>query len=455
MNDRRRNPATNERVRGFFEDCGYAIHFIHSRGRLMEMAKGKSFLAERSKPFFTLVLAILFIVASASLAISQTSQYQSIKGVKFKDGTVVMGTVTQLNVETVTIRLDNGQTIVRKFDDVDTFIKRDDAVITVQETTPAVPSAAVAAPAAVPFTSPPASAPATAPPAAPPAAAPAAVQPTVVESTKTDAIEAKQETKPYDASATSARSYDTRYSSLEFGLIYYYYDYKEVNEPPPFKSTESGWLPGIYLGYEYKKPSDVYTKIYGHIAGGDLTYDGSVLQTGAPFSYDSNHFFFKVEGDIGYTVPISDKLLLIPYTGYGYRYWRRGETENIRGVWSYKEIYTWNYIPVGVKLDYAVDNRWSIGGNAAVHFMFGGRMTAYLSERSSSLSDLEFDLGNEPGYYVEVPVSYRFDKNWSFNFTPCYQYSEIGKSNIVAGGAYEPASETKQYGVNLGVSYLF
>mgnify|MGYP006961763406 FL=1 len=78
---------------------------------------------------------------------AQSSQYQSIKGVKFKDGTVIMGTVTQLNVETVTIRLDNGQTVVRKFDDVDTFIKRDDAVKTYQETKPAAPPAAVVAPA--------------------------------------------------------------------------------------------------------------------------------------------------------------------------------------------------------------------------------------------------------------------------------------------------------------------
>jgi len=427
----------------------------------------------RSYSFLFLIVVLVFL-SSITLAMAQSSQYQSIKGVKFKDGTVIMGTVTQLNVETVTIRLDNGQTVVRKFDDVDTFIKRDDAVKTYQETKPAAPPAAVVAPAAVPSAAqpaaptttapaavpaatPPAAAPAASPAAASPAAAPAAVPPTAVESTKIDAIETKQEIKPYDASATSARIYDPRYSSLEFGIMYYYYDYKEVNEPPPFKSTESGWLPGIYLGYEYKKPSDVYTKIYGHIAGGDLNYDGSASTPSGvtfPFSYDSSHFFFKFEGDIGYTVPISDKLLLIPYTGYGYRYWRRGETENIRGVWTYKEIYTWNYIPVGVKLDYALDKRWSIGGNAAVHFMFGGRMTAYFSEISSSLSDYEFDLGNKPGYYIEAPVRYRFDNSWSFNFTPWYQYSEIGKSNYI-GTYHEPDSETHQYGFNLGVSYLF
>ena len=116
--------------------------------------------------FLILTIILLFISSTATLALAQANQYQSLKGVKFKDGSVIMGTVTQLNVETVTIRLDNGQTVVRKFDDVDTFIKRDDAVKTYQETKPAASPAAVAVPAAVPPAAPPTTAP-TALPAGP------------------------------------------------------------------------------------------------------------------------------------------------------------------------------------------------------------------------------------------------------------------------------------------------
>jgi len=167
---------------------------------------------------------------------------------------------------------------------------------------------------------------------------------------------------------------------------------------------------------------------------------------------------FKFEGDIGYTIPVGDKSLLIPYIGYGYRYWRRGETEIIAGAWFTKEVYTWSYVPVGLKFDYAIDDKWNIGGNIAVHFMFGGKMTAYRSEQYPPSSDLEFDLGNELGYYFEIPVSYRFDKNWSIVGTFWYEYSEIGKSNIISispRAYWEPASETHQYGFNLGLSYLF
>jgi len=359
----------------------------------MEKARGKCSLAERSKPFFILVLTALLIIASASLASSQADPYQSIKGVKFKDGSVVMGSVIQMNVDTITIRTEDGQTVVRKFDDVDKFLKS------------------------------------------------------------------------YDEVETLKKSEERLYSSFEFGFMYYYYDYKE-SLPSPAKSTESGWLPGIYLSYDYKKPSNIYVKLYGNIAGGNLNYDGATQPPFVrPLSFDHSQLFFKFEGNIGYTFSIEDKILLIPYTGYGYRYWRRGESKYVTNIfipsfgsvaiYDTKEVYTWNYLPLGVKFSYIVDDRWSLGATAAVNFMFGGKMTAYRSENNPSQSDLDFDLGNKPGYYVEIPISYKFDRNWSIVATFWYEYSEIGKSNTLAGGAYEPDSTTNQYGLNLGVSYLF
>jgi hypothetical protein len=346
----------------------------------MDKAGNQHAFVMRSNSSFILFLVALFIISSVSIALSQTDPYQSIMGVKFKDGSIVMGSVIQMNVDTITIRTDDGQTVVRKFSDVDKFLK------------------------------------------------------------SYDEVEALNESK------------EILYSSLEFGFMYSYYDYKETL-PPPGKSTESGWLPGIYLSYDRKKSSEIYVKLYGNITGGDLNFNGTTF-AGSPASFDHSQFFFKFEGDVGYTVPISEKLLLIPYTGYGYRYWRRGETEAIAGGTFIKEVYTWSYVPVGIKVDYAIDDKWNIGGNAAIHFMFGGKMTSYFSEVNSALPDLEFDLGNKPGYYFEIPVSYEFDKNWSITGTLWYEYSEIGKSNVVSG-LYEPDSSTNQYGINLGVAYLF
>ncbi len=86
--------------------------------------------------------------------------------------------------------------------------------------------------------------------------------------------------------------------------------------------------------------------------------------------------------------------------------------------------------------------------------MFGGEMKLYASEFNSSFPDVTFDLGNKPGFYLELPIRYKLANNWSILGSFWYEYSEIGKSDVIYG-LLEPDSETHQYGFNLGVSYLF
>jgi outer membrane protein W len=91
----------------------------------MERASRSGVAVRQSYLLFISFLVILFIATSASFVFSQTNQYQSIKGVKFKDGTVIRGQVVQLSTDTVTIKTPDGNTFVRKFDEVDVFIKQD------------------------------------------------------------------------------------------------------------------------------------------------------------------------------------------------------------------------------------------------------------------------------------------------------------------------------------------
>jgi opacity protein-like surface antigen len=95
----------------------------------MEKARRNNSFVMRSHSFPILILVILFIITTASFAFSQTSQYQSIKGVKFKDGTIIRGQVIQMSTDTVTIKTPDGNTFVRKFDEVDVLIKDDSDTI--------------------------------------------------------------------------------------------------------------------------------------------------------------------------------------------------------------------------------------------------------------------------------------------------------------------------------------
>ena len=245
--------------------------------------------------------------------------------------------------------------------------------------------------------------------------------------------------------------------NLEFGLMCYHFDYEE-DLTPPLKSTEDGWLPGIYLGYVYQKPDDLYTKVFIEFTDADTDYDGTTM-AGIPVTGTTDNTFFRFEWDIGYTFDTQEGSSLCPYTGYGYRSWMRG----LGGTAPYDEKYTWHYIPIGIKGDLELNDRWSVGANIAARLMFGGEIAIYYSDIDPGYNDPEVDLGDEIGWFFEFPVRYRFDSNWSFVGTPWYEYSEIGKSDetyLTYYGApvatvYEPASTTHQYGINFGVTYSF
>jgi hypothetical protein len=244
-------------------------------------------------------------------------------------------------------------------------------------------------------------------------------------------------------------------SSIKLGLTYFYFDYKE-DLVMPDKSTEYGWLPGIYLDYTFKKKSSVYAKVFLSYATADITYDGSNT-AGEPVKFGNQTAkMLKFETNIGYAIPIGKDFLLIPYLGYGYQYWERGDNRYLAefNTVTVQEVYKWHYIPVGIKADYNITEKLNIAASAAANLMFWGTMKAYLSY--IGWPDTEFTLGNRIGFYAEIPVTYKFTNNIGITVTPWYEYSSFGQSDVDATtGFYEPSSKTTKYGVNAGILFSF
>ena len=272
---------------------------------------------------------------------------------------------------------------------------------------------------------------------------------------------------PYPNPLSGRRDPANPTNHFDFGFMYWYVDYKE-DVPPPGKSTEKGWLPGFYLGFDRNKGSSFYAKIFTEFSFGDDTYDGTT-QTGTPISFSSDNyqFFFRGEINLGYNFAITPNISIIPYTGYGFRVWNRGQTQirSIDGmnVMTIKEEYSWHYIPVGIAADFKISNRFSIEPNAGARFMFYGKMDVMFSQLDPGFNNPDVKLGNRIGYYAEIPLRYRFSKNWSVILKPWYAYDEIGQSDTVdltyygqtVGALYEPPSVTHQYGINVGLSLSY
>jgi tetratricopeptide (TPR) repeat protein len=242
---------------------------------------------------------------------------------------------------------------------------------------------------------------------------------------------------------------------FELAFSYSQFDYKEDLQPP-LKSTEMGWIPQVRLGYSYVADDQFYFRGFGEFSLGDdhTDYDGSTMG-GVPLKATTRNDFARLETDFGYTFKGSLPVSITPYTGLGYRYWKRDI--------GYNETYSWWYLPVGVRFLYPVNQKFSVGLNASMNIMFEGQMA--ISFKDDLYANTTVHLGNRLGYLVEMPFSWRPYVNWAFTVTPWYEYSEIGESPweplYYTNGTYtgfvlqEPSSRTNQYGIRISTEYLF
>jgi hypothetical protein len=242
---------------------------------------------------------------------------------------------------------------------------------------------------------------------------------------------------------------------FDLGIMYYHFDYKE-DVPPPLKSEESGWLPGLYAGLKIVAPRKVYLNTYVEYSSDEVDYDGT-NQVGTPVKGKSSATFLRFQFNIGYTVPVKSNILLSPYVGYGYRSWERG----LKGASPLDETYIWHYFPVGLSSQFILNDKWSVNPGFEARFVYKGSMKAEFN--NPNYNQLDFTLGNKTGFKFEVPIKYNITETWAITGNPWYSISEIGESEfetltysgVPISLAQEPSSETNQLGFNLIFSYKF
>ena len=251
---------------------------------------------------------------------------------------------------------------------------------------------------------------------------------------------------------------------LSLSMILHSFDYEEQWDPPG-KSTENGWLFGVAFGYEFDGGKSL--PLWGRA---QLDFSPSGTQYGSnetdfygqskDFTENTSDWFSRFEVDAGFTFYRigGSSLDLTPYSGYGYRFWRR-DISNHNDLQGYREEYSWSYIPVGLKSRLAFDRHWSLALDAACRIMVSGSIAIALPQFDSPT----LTLGNKVGWQVALPVEYTSRDFWGLAVTFWYEYSAIGQSNnspeVILGQQYayiyEPASRTQQYGVTLTGSFVF
>ncbi|MEI7590175.1 MAG: hypothetical protein WCJ49_02495 [Deltaproteobacteria bacterium] len=247
--------------------------------------------------------------------------------------------------------------------------------------------------------------------------------------------------------------------SFEIGMDTYYFDYKE-SLTLPSKSTESGWLPGVYVDYTMNERNSLYLKGSFKYAKGDLTYDGS-SQTGTPvaFNVGNTQELYSLKGVIGSNKAMENGATVIPYVGVCYNNWNRGVAGVHSGITSYRETYQWYSALVGIRFEREIRDKWLIAFTTESKLNFGGTMKAYNSEAGIG-NDMTFSLGNKGGYALEICLRYDINEQTYLSFAPWYETYSFGASESQLNTQdnkyyYEPSSTTNQYGIRCGVGYHF
>ena len=241
----------------------------------------------------------------------------------------------------------------------------------------------------------------------------------------------------------------------EFGLTYFRFDYAETL-PPPSKSQEKGWIPGLrYVSRDGKGNSRKRTQL--ELAIGTIDYDGALQDASGnylgPYMAKTPTLIFKFERDWGKArVNEDESFTLTPYFGLGYRLWFRGhESDDPHG---YDETYQWVYLPLGARAQWRKNERLSIGLDASARPIIFGRIAVSIP----GYPQFTGSLGRAVGWRIEMPISLCISEQQAVELRPWYEFSKSGKGNIYYQGylaGYEPDSTTRQSGATLSLLRSF
>jgi len=241
--------------------------------------------------------------------------------------------------------------------------------------------------------------------------------------------------------------------TIEYDSERYHYNYNETDSSGKWADSEKGWMNAISILYKsLNLDTNRYWQFRFDQTTDYTTYNGSYLDTGESCQSTTGNVIWNLE--YTYAIPMFDYDNIHLLIGLGCHMWDRQLST------SQDEFYHWFYIPIGLRWEYGLSENLEGALAVTANFMFDGQMDAEMT----GYEDFTVDLGNKPGFKIALPLTYHLSTRCSIGVTPWYEYSSIGKSNIVplyySDGSlyqkvYEPDSTTKQYGIDFGVKWYF
>jgi len=219
--------------------------------------------------------------------------------------------------------------------------------------------------------------------------------------------------------------------------------------------SESGWLPGLQAKFSTMFDalgiSNLYAAARYTYNSGTLGYNGALLN-GTPATGNSGATINNVDIELGKGFLLSRDLLLTPFVQGGYRDWQR----DLQMPSGYNENYSNGYMGVGLRGDYALNDRLVLTGRLGWAETFGAAMTASGGALAASgIGPMNFGLGDTPLLQAGIGADYLLANRIHLYGGLDYTHFGFGQSAVNGEGFYEPSSTTSDFAIRIGFAFGF
>ena len=229
-------------------------------------------------------------------------------------------------------------------------------------------------------------------------------------------------------------------------------EYGARRSPPngAYANTDSGFIEGGRFAASGMRTAGV-RNVYFHVSYSQT--DGSLTYMGSPFTNSQNAQMTDIGLRLGQGFMVANDMMLIPYIGYGFHHWARGEPASLTAPYNYYNSYRNQYAAFGVLWQVELFRRLVTSLNLA----YGRTIHPTISAPASGIAE---GLGPKPWRRAGFDVDYLIGRHEAVFVSATFTEFQYGAGPLIVEpngrvGNGEPFSQTEITNYAIGARFLF
>ena len=246
-------------------------------------------------------------------------------------------------------------------------------------------------------------------------------------------------------------------NNASLAFIQSHVEYGERLSPPngAYFDTDSGFVKGGRFAASGMRTAGV-RNVYFHVSysqtTGSLNYVGGLNGSNASLIEPQNSQMTDIGLRLGQGFMVANDMMLVPYIGYGYHHWARGEPAGPTTPHDYYESYRNQYAAFGVLWQVRLFRRVVTSLNLA----YGRTIHPTMSAPALGIAE---GLGPKPWRRAGLDVDYLVGRHEAVFASATFTEFQYGAGPVVVGTSglvgNEPFSQTEVTNYAIGARFLF